>query len=113
MDNLYIYKLPGKKLDIRYSGSPVCYSNNNNIVVGMITDNEDENFCLSIPMYIILKKFEVNEVTKWINKGLSLYESGEIQNAIECYDNALKINHTGICKLHLLKIFTYTAKQIT
>jgi tetratricopeptide (TPR) repeat protein len=81
-----------KKSDTRYSGSPVCYSDNNKIVVGMITDDEDENFCLALPMHVILNKFELNDVTEWINNGFSLCESGQIQKAIECYDNALKIN---------------------
>ena len=84
VENVDVYRLPEKKLDIRYSGSPVCYSDNDNnnkniIVVGMIADNEDENYCLSIPMHIILRKFEVNDVTQWIKKGFSLYESGEVQ----------------------------------
>ena len=97
VENVDVYRLPGKKSDIRYSGSPVCYSDNDNnnkniIVVGMIADNEDENYCLSIPMHIILRKFEVFDVTEWIKKGFSLYESGEVQKAIECYNNALKIN---------------------
>ena len=46
----------------------------------------------SIPMHIILNKFEVNDVTEWMQKGFLLYESGEVQKAIECYNNALKIN---------------------
>ena len=74
-----VYRLPGKKLDITYSGSPVCYSDNNsNIVIGMIADNEDENYCLSIPMHIILNKFEVNDVTQWVERGFLLYQSGEV-----------------------------------
>ena len=32
----------------------------------MIADNEDDNYCLSIPMHIILNKFELNDVTEWI-----------------------------------------------
>jgi pyruvate formate-lyase activating enzyme-like uncharacterized protein len=59
-----VYRLPGKKLDITYSGSPVCYSDNNStIVIGMIADNEDENYYVSsIPIHIIFNKFEVNDV---------------------------------------------------
>ena len=92
--NVDVYRIPGKKLDITYSGSPVCYSDNNStIVIGMIADNEDENYYVSsIPMHIILNKFEVNDVTEWMQKGFLLYESGEVQKAIECYNNALKIN---------------------
>ena len=81
--NVDVYRLPGKKLDITYSGSPVCYSDNNSdIVIGMIAGNEDENYFLSsIPMHIILNKFELNNVTEWKPSSI-IMRGGEIMHDI-------------------------------
>jgi tetratricopeptide (TPR) repeat protein len=115
-----VYAIPEKKklLDVNFSGAPICHVSEdddngyqNIVVLGMLTDNyKDENFCYAIPIRTIVKRFNDSndEIVAWVDKGLSLYKSGKLEKAIECYDNALKIN-PSYYKACLLKAETLYA----
>jgi tetratricopeptide (TPR) repeat protein len=91
-----VYRFSGN-YDVGFSGAPVCYTGNNN-VVGLFTA-KDTNYGYVIPIQTLLEKFEDEkkiakpaqtvDMKDYINKGNESFNKGEYDEAIKNYEVVL------------------------
>jgi Flp pilus assembly protein TadD len=94
--NVYVFQYDGK-FDVGHSGSPVCYSGNNN-VIGVFTAKDDDNGWV-IPIQTILENLEneiivyqpspVVDISHHIQKGNESFLKGDYVEALREYESAL------------------------
>jgi tetratricopeptide (TPR) repeat protein len=90
--NVYVFKFLGK-VDVGYSGAPICYTGNNN-VIGIFTA-KDNNYGYVIPIQTLLAKFEQGgmliqsspmvNMSHHIEKGNEFFITGDYHKAMENY----------------------------